>query len=277
MKQLVFTFVICAALACNNDDRTPFLEEVEADLALLTVDTGGNQEAVLRQSSGADYDYFMYEPSGYATDNTAYPLMIYLHGIDAFGSESDLDKILNDGPPMMIEQGDWNPKFPVLVASPHLLVSDLDWEPNKIQAFIEHLESTYSINPSRIYITGISIGGIGIFEYLRNLGSKSKVAAVVPIAGAGAERLVDTIEDVPIWAFHGEEDRVISFRRGSKLIVEAINATNPETRALITTYPEAGHDVWTRTYDGTGMGQENIELDRFQSSVFDWMLSKKKE
>lgn len=104
----------------------------------------------------------------------------------------------------------------------------------------------------------------------------AKPAAVVPIAGAGAENLVDTFGDVPIWAFHGENDRVIPFERGSKQIVDAINAANPKVRALVTTYPGVGHDSWTRTYDETGMGQENLLNDPFNRSVFNWMFSKKK-
>lgn len=266
-------------VACGSDDQAPFVNTAKADLEALSEDTGGTHTAVPLQENGPDYAYYLYEPGGYAEDTQDYPLLIYLHGISDFGDpirQDDLHKVLRNGPPKLIEEGTWDPEFPMLVASPQLMITDFDWQPNTVHGFIEHLQNTYRVNPSRIYITGISIGGVGIFEYIRNLGSRSIPAAAVPIAGAGAENLVSTFGDVPVWAFHGEEDRVIPFERGSKQIVDAINAANPKVRALITTYPGVGHDAWTRTYDGTGMGQENPLNDPFNRSVFNWMFSKKK-
>lgn len=276
-KGLLFTLLILL-YACGADDTPGTSNLVFDDLETLSRDTGGEHRGVPLINSNTHYGYYMYEPSGYATDDEAYPLLIYLHGIDDLGDpilQNDLDLVLRNGPPRMIDRGTWNPRFPMLVASPQLFKTELDWQPNKLQDFIEHIESEYRVNPDRIYITGISIGGVGIFEYLRNLGSRQKAAAVVPIAGAGAEMLVSTISDVYIWAFHGEEDRVIPFERGSKPMVDAYNATNPRYRALITTYPGVGHDAWTMTYNGSGMGKENPRNDRFDQSVFDWMFNRK--
>ncbi|MCE7997103.1 MAG: hypothetical protein HEP71_34405 [Roseivirga sp.] len=279
MKYFSLLFLILLVSACGADEQSPFVDTAKSDLISLARDTGGTHSAIPLQANGPDYAYYMYEPGDYANVGEDYPLLIYLHGISDFGDpvqQNDLFKVLRNGPPKLIEEGSWNPEYPMLVASPQLMITDFDWQPNKVHSFIEHLESKYRVNPSRIYITGISIGGVGIFEYIRNLGSRAKPAAAVPIAGAGAENLVSTFGDVPIWAFHGEDDRVIPFERGSKQIVDAINAANPKVRALVTTYPGVGHDAWTRTYDETGMGQENRLNDPFNRSVFNWMFSKKK-
>ncbi len=276
-KGLLFTLLI-SLFACGSDDSPGTTNLVFEDLEVLTQDRGGEHEAIPLINSNTHYGYYMYEPSGYASDEEDYPLLVYLHGIDDLGDpilQNDLDLVLRNGPPKMIDEGSWNPRFPMLVASPQLFKTQLDWQPNDLHEFIEHLESKYRVNPERIYITGISIGGVGIFEYLRNLGSRQKAAAVVPIAGAGAELLVSTISDVHIWAFHGEEDRVIPFERGSKPTVDAINASNPRFRALITTYPGVGHDAWTITYNESGMGMENPRNDRFNQSVFDWMFNRR--
>jgi predicted esterase len=279
MKRYIPCILLLLFAACSSEESIPVINDARADLTSLAEDTGGVHIPVPLHANGPDYSYYIYEPGGYTEDTTSYPLLIYLHGIHDFGDpvrQNDLFKVLRNGPPKMIEEGTWKPDFPMLVASPQLFVTELDWQPNKLHSFIEHLENKYRVNPSRIYITGISIGGVGIFEYLRNLGSRAKAAAVVPIAGAGAENLVDTFAQVPIWAFHGENDRVIPFQRGSKEIVDAINAAGPRDRALLTTYPGAGHDVWTRTYDESGMGQENRLYDPFNRSVFHWMFTKKK-
>jgi len=280
MRKISILVFAIAVLSCGSDDTPGTTNLVFDDLELLTQDMGGEQTAIPLRNSGTHYGYHMYEPSGYATDEESYPLLIYLHGISDLGDpvqQNNLDLVLRNGPPKMINEGSWDPRFPMLVASPQIFSTDLDWQPNQLHEFIEHLETKYRVNPERIYITGISIGGVGIFEYLRNLGSRQKAAAVVPIAGAGAEMLVSTISDVHIWAFHGEDDRVIPFERGSKPMVDAINASKPKHRALVTTYPGVGHDAWTMTYDESGMGKENARNDPFNTSVFDWMFNRKQE
>ena len=136
-KGLLFALML-SLFACGNDDNPGTTNLVFDDLEVLSRDTGGEHHAIPIINSNTHYGYYMYEPSGYATDEEAYPLLVYLHGIGDLGDpilQNDLDLVLRNGPPKMIEDRSWNPRFPMLVASPQLFKTELDWQPNKLQDF----------------------------------------------------------------------------------------------------------------------------------------------
>ena len=57
--------------------------------------------------------------------------------------------------------------------------------PNEVRDFIDYATTHYNVDPSRVYITGLSCGAFGVWEYLGFHGGDHKVAAAVPIAGEG--------------------------------------------------------------------------------------------
>ena len=55
-------------------------------------------------------------------------------------------------------------------------------------------------------------------------------------------------------------------------MVDSINKYNPLVKAKLTLYPGVGHDSWSRTYDGSGMGTERADYESFDMSIYDWMF-----
>ena len=103
--------------------------------------------------------------------------------------------------------------------------------------------------PHRVYLTGLSCGGFGTWEYLATYGD-SQVAAAVPIAGEGRPAWATAgcaLGDVPIWAFHGLLDDVVN-PAGSIEPIDGLNTSCTPVDARLTTYDDADHDSWTRTY-----------------------------
>jgi predicted peptidase len=68
------------------------------------------------------------------------------------------------------------------------------------------------------------------------------------------------LKEIPVWAFHGAKDRVVPVERGEN-IVRRLKAAGGNVRFTI--YPEAEHDSWTQTYEGT--------------EIYEWMLAQKKK
>jgi len=111
---------------------------------------------------------------------------------------------------------------------------------------------------SRIYITGLSMGGFGTWDALARW--PEKFAAAVPVCGGGAPATVERMADIPIWAVHGADDPVVPPEL-SRQMVEALweAGANPG----YTEYPQVGHFSWVQAY------RDPVLLS--------WMFSQRKE
>lgn len=274
-----FTYLIILLpflfLSCSGDDIN--YNEKQNDLDVLPEDIGGMQKANILGATNAVFGHYIYTPSDYSNNSPNYPLLVFLHGSGERGnSETNaniLKKVLVNGPPKLIEKGEWTLKYPMIVASPQLHSGN--WNPDDIHSFIAYLINNYNINTNRIYVTGLSLGAFGCFSYISSYGTDSYAAAIVPIAGGGNINSGSMYTKTPVWAFHGDNDNVVSHNQSINMI-NAINETNPETSAKLTIYPEVSHNSWSRTYDSTGMGTESSNYDAFNMSIYDWLFLYKK-
>jgi len=128
-------------------------------------------------------------------------------------------------------------------------------ETEALGALLDEIAGAYRVDPQRVYLTGLSMGGFGTWHLA--LEQPQCFAAIAPICGGihGPSRIVCTLKDLPIWAFHGAKDETVPLDQQARL-VEALRECGGNVR--FTVYPEAGHDSWTETYN-------NPEL-------YDWFL-----
>lgn len=251
------------------------IEIDESDLLLLPKDIGGHHFSVLKEDSKAPYSYYVYKPGGYADDGPEYPLLVFLHGWNPNLGNEPLENVLRQGPPKLIEANLWDPKFPFIVVSPQL--DSNNWRPYKTHALIEHLMETYQVNKDRIYLTGLSLGGGGCWYYAGEV-ENNYVAAMVPISASGSPHLLDNLAEIPLWAFHGGQDKTVNAYEnfGSVPLVQAINQKIPKVRARLTVYANVGHNAWSMTYDGSGHNYSSQTYDTFNMDIYEWMLAYKK-
>jgi predicted peptidase len=272
-----FVLMLITFAACSDSGSDG---PVSNDLASLPEDTGGTHTAKPRGTTTADFGYYVYLPGGYEKGTHNYPLLIFLHGQGERGNgTTDLDKVLYNGPPKLIKGKNWNPKFPMIVVSPqHTKMeegeSTTNWgggNPAHLKKFIEYLMDTYRVNESRIYLTGLSHGGNGVFDYLTKH-DPSYIAAAAPVACYGPGSGYSKAKNIPIWVFVGDKDNP-NFDT-SKRYVENYNKQSPapKHKAKLTVFADAGHDVWTRTYSGSGIGTADDDFDPFNISLYEWML-----
>ncbi|MFA0960564.1 alpha/beta hydrolase-fold protein [Roseivirga sp. BDSF3-8] len=230
-------------------------------------------QQVAKRSPGGT-GYLLHLPENYSTTEVRYPLLVFLHGIDekGNGSAADLQKIKAYGPPMWIEKGH-NMRFEVegkeysyLVVSPQLSEEANGWSMRSIDELITHITSTYRVDETRIYLTGLSMGGNGTWRYgFDDRNSPPKVAAIAPVSGWGNPAKACKIAEgeVAVWAFHGENDRVIPVSRDNSM-VKALRACQGRSVVNYTVYENTGHDSWTKAYDPTHSVQA--------PNVYEWLL-----
>jgi predicted peptidase len=197
-------------------------------------------------------------------------LLVFLHGSGESGDGSagfQLAKLTGTAIPQMIQVNRWPDDRPFVVLSPQ---HDEDppnfcMEASEIDDFLTFALEQYNIDPDRVYLTGLSCGATGLWNFLAQ-GGGDRVAAAIPVAGFGlapVSMLGCDLGTTPIWAFHGAADDVVPVHGAVYPITQLQACTDPPpVDARLTVYPLAGHDSWTRTY------QRIAEDD-----IYNWMLS----
>lgn len=196
--------------------------------------------------------YLLYLPEAAAGRSQPLPLVLFLHGAGERGS--DIDAVKRHGPPELVEQGK---KFPFILVSP-LCPEGEAWSVPLLHALLDKIRASHRVDPSRLYLTGLSMGGNGVWRLAMAI--PEQVAALVPVCGWGDVSRVGLLKDIPVWVFHGKKDRVVPVERSEEM-VRALKECGGNVR--FTTYPEAGHDSWTETYNNP--------------ALFHWLLDQSRE
>jgi predicted peptidase len=188
------------------------------------------------------YKYLLSEPKGYATDESKkWPLLVFLHGAGERGD--DLNLLKKHGPPKLIAAGK---EFEAIVVCPQVPTGEF-WNPHGVKALVDEVRKSHRVDESRIYLTGISMGGFGTFDTIAAY--PGVFAAAAPICGGAGINVVKfaPLKDMPIWIFHGAKDPVVPVAYSEMAM--AWFKRNKAEHVKLTVYPEALHDSWTQTYD----------------------------
>ena len=111
--------------------------------------------------------------------------------------------------------------------------------------FMDEFIERKQVNKKKIYLSGLSMGGMGAFELLFR--RPNMFAAATPICGNGIAELVKLYADkVAIWIFHGSDDGVISPKHSLKMARAIINSGGSPKMTL---YENVGHNSWDNAFD----------------------------
>ena len=139
---------------------------------------------------------------------------------------------------------------------------DLAKEPSAMMRLgfevMDRLVREQKVDRSRIYVTGLSMGGFGCFAAVAR--RPDGFAAAIPVCGGGDPKTAAQMKGVPFRVFHGEVDEVVPLQ-ASRVMVEALEEVKADVKLKI--YAGVGHDSWTATYE--------------DAAVWKWLFSQKKE
>lgn len=190
-------------------------------------------------------DYLLAVPEAHDADGEPVPVILFLHGAGERGDE--LERVKAWGPPRMVEAGH---EFGAVVVSPQCPAGTW-WTAHleTLELLLDHIAETYNVDPDRVYVTGLSMGGYGTFALVAR--DPERYAAAVPICGGGNDADALRLSSTPMWVFHGTDDRVVPVA-GSRRMVEVANSRDGE-HARLTEYEGVGHDSWRQAYADEAM------------------------
>jgi predicted peptidase len=263
---LIFATVVLGTFFMAQADSAPQIEpgkQLPQSLTVHASDKSENADVTVR--------YLLFVPKDYKPTGEKFPLLLFLHGAGE-SSNDDLNRVKIHGPAKIVDN---RPDFPFIVVSPQCpptpgydplhppasispeVKEKLThaWKPDELIQLVDHVTAKLNVDPDRIYVTGLSMGGYGTWRLAAAY--PERFAAAVPICGGGdPAALAKPLSKVPIWAFHGAKDTTV-LPKESQAIVDAVRQEHGDIE--YTVYPEANHDSWTETYNNP--------------KVYDWLLA----
>jgi predicted peptidase len=201
-----------------------------------------------KNTDGPEVKYLLFLPQGYQPKAAKrWPLILFLHGSGERGT--NVWKVATHGPPKNVTA---HPDFPFIVVSPQCRDGQT-WSNDTLLALLDEITRNHRVDRSRIYLTGLSMGGYGTWSL--GLTYPEKFAAIAPICGGGdlisvllsSREKGPALNSLPVWAFHGAKDPVVPVEESQRMVDALKKAGAKEVK--LTIYPNAQHDSWTQTYN----------------------------
>lgn len=198
-----------------------------------------------------------------------YPLVLFLHGSGGRGNNNGSqlntvnnvfhnDKLMLRYPaivvfPQCAKRSSWNTMIRRRdTAKKWTYTFPADVEPRKdlqmVMDLIKELETNYPVDKDRLYVGGLSMGGVGTYELVHRM--PDTFAAAFVICGAGDTKNAKDMKQTAWWLFHGQKDSAIYAAQAEAMEV-ALKKAGADVK--LTIYPEDGHDSWDDAFKEPGL------------------------
>jgi predicted esterase len=212
--------------------------------------------------------FFIYTPNAASAGAGPYPLLLSLHGQGNIGDNlNELLDVREIMPAKLIHENKWPENYPFIVVTPQLkpgtTLSNSSipaWPPELVNELVGFVLSTNNIDTNRIYLTGFSMGGTGVWDYA--IAYPERITAMVPIAGRTDSTQACRVKNIPTWVFHGSNDPVVPPTTSTSM-VKAINACQPHGKYVpqLTLLYAQQHEGWSGVYDNSS-----------NYNIYEWLL-----
>ena len=218
-------------------------------LVLMCVPSAGQEFKAFKGTVPGSYNYWFLDPQVEDDPNAHFPLLIFLHGASLCGN--NLDKVKRYGPISAVARGRSIDSY---ILAPQN--NGGAWRPEKIMKIVDWAIEHYSVDTTRIYVYGMSLGGYGTIDFTATY--PERVAAAMAICGGGSVKDLSGLSKVPLWIIHGTADRAVSIKESDR-VVNAIKATGDESRLIYTKLPGVDHGRPARLF--------------YMYQTYDWLFS----
>lgn len=250
---------MCAAAACSTATREAVINGGPAAAESPQPRAAGGRDETNRRGDfhqrtaevgGARYHYQVYAPPG-GTAAARRPVLLFLHGSGECGEGERVETKVGLSPEVMRDPA----RFPFVAVFPRCKCG-VNWTEPAMEALalaaLDAAVEEFGGDPERLYLTGVSMGGIGAWHLASR--RPGKFAAVVPVCGRSPLKglskdpygeVARRVGGTPVWIFHGSEDANVPVYQ-ARLLHEALAHRGGNVR--YTEYEGVGHNAWDRAY-----------------------------
>jgi predicted peptidase len=218
-------------------------------------------------SNGDTLRYRILYPENYKSSRT-YPLVVFLHGSGERGRDNDA-QLLHGGDlflkphirkhfkaivifPQCPKDSAWS-RFKRIPDSPDwsfITTGQAPTPQQMVKQLIDEMVTGGKVNTKKIYIGGLSLGGMGTYDLL--IRYPGFFAAAFPICGAvNSTTFIEHASKMPLWIFHGALDNTVPPTFSRNLYTALI--MRGSKNVLYTEYPKAGHNSWDSAFAEPGL------------------------
>jgi predicted esterase len=195
-------------------------------------------------TDGSNLPFRYFVPPGY-DGAQAYPLILFLHGAGERGSDNEAQLRNNANGALKLLGDEQLALQPVFMIAPQC-PTDGWWSGATLASaigLVDQVAAAYHIDPDRVYVTGLSMGGMGTWSAIT--AQPTRFAAAVPMSGNGDTNAAVAVAGLPLWFFHAANDPTVGVE-GSDNLVAALRNAGAST--IYTRYDTGGHGIWSVAY-----------------------------
>ena len=212
---------------------------------------GGRLETRKARVGESEYSYQVHVP---ASATAAPPVIVFLHGIGQRGAGGFLPT--SGASNALVRR--YLARVPAVILLPQCEEGAYWSNPlmdEMVMTALAQTESEFKADPARVYVTGVSMGGYGVWSLAAR--HPGRFAALVSICGGSPARvgerfmrIAEKVGKTPAWIFHGADDRVVPVTE-SRQMAAALEAGGGNVK--YSEYPGVGHAVWTQVLAERGL------------------------
>ena len=242
LLMLVVLFSIFASCAKNSPlHKIVLADTTKVNLPAIDVafQTEGQTTQSVNPQIGNINQYLAYVPIGYnKTTTKKWPVIIFLHGLGEIGT--NINQVKANGLPGHLDTAR---TFPFLVFSPQCNGGGW-WNTSVLEQLLAQVSKKYNCDPSRVYLTGLSMGGIETWSWA--IQDPTSFAAIAPVSATGDPSKVSVLKNTPTWVFHGDKDPTVPYS-GDLAMVNALKAAGGNVQLY--TVIGGQHNIWEQVYN----------------------------
>lgn len=232
-----------------------FVSDVGCNTATIEEAAHGFVETQFTDKDGSNYTYLTFVPYDYEPGQKR-PLLLFLNGRGENGVDGYWTIHNNFG----IELWEMKRHFPFICAIPQC-PDDKGWSGQNLQRafdFADEVAKTYGTDEDRVYITGVSQGGQGVWNAISQ--SPERFAAAVPLCGSPSIDIEAVAKSgIPIWNQYNEQDAPTLVESNRQVRLKLMEAG---ASPIYTEYQASGHNCWDRAYRSAPVYQWMLEQQR---------------